>query len=202
MTVVEEVQMLLADAGVFWPVAQLYDAINAAQLDLLVDAAFATEIADLALTPGGDLVALPSTIYVPTSIENDNELWLPVTHGDLEAHCREWRSAQPAEPRAFVLWDAYHLRVWPSPNGSYTFTVTGVPWPIEVDASHDASGTRLYKSAVAHAASAALLEFTRPDLADVYLAESSELLHRVKRTFGRKGHNISHIRPGTVYEKL
>ncbi len=111
----------------------------------------------------------------------------------------------------FVLWDATHWRCFPRPDGSgsgpggvYPYTVFGLGFPAEVTAfTSSISGPTNYVLSVYNYAAALLLEATRPDLADVYLAQSQEqILLFKKRLRNNQSHNIRTLRPATTQLEL
>lgn len=184
-------QILDQTAGdIFWPATQIYDAANEALVDLWAWANIQTASEPLSVGVGDDIVAyntstimIPKFIVLSTHIANAdvNQKYFITDQTKLEQWSRVWRLDAIGQPKWFVLWDLFHLRVYPSPDKTYTFTLWGVPWPTEVTAANeDVLVDRQLKLAIAYRTAANLVEQTRPDLADAYAKESDETLYRFK----------------------
>lgn len=116
----------------------------------------------------------------------------------LEQWSRVWRLDSHGLPKWFVLWDMFHLRVYPSPDKTYVFDLWGVPWPAEISATNeDLAVDRQFKLAIAYRIAASLLESTRPDTSDLYTKLAEESLYRYKlRNRNQQKNNIRRLKPG------
>jgi hypothetical protein len=115
----------------------------------------------------------------------------------LEQWNNNWRANIPAQPRWFILWDAFHIRAFPSPDQTYTFTLFGVPWPTELaTGTEDIVADQVLKLAIAYKAASNVLEATRPDISDVYNHESEELYLRYRiRLRNEQTNNLRRLKP-------
>lgn len=198
MSALIDVQRLLNDSGIFWPTAQVVDALNEAQLCLYAETRWRTTTAGLSLNTNDDIVSIPPAILIPHFIDTTTTRYFPTTHVELERTTRNWRGTDPNEPEGFVLWDATHLRVWPKPDQIYNLTITGVGWPTTQTSTSDLSGPESFQLAVLNFATALCLDATRPDLADLYRMQSEEQIQKLKVSFRKnQSHNIQRFRPGT-----
>ena len=206
MSIVTDVQIILNDSGVFWPTAQLLDAVNEAQFWAFTRTKWARSSASLPLLPGQDIVPLPSSILIPGWIEGtipNNSggtavmRMFPTTQRELEHFLRTWRGAGLAQPSYFSIWDATHLRIFPRPDTTYTYTVWGIGWPNEiVDTTTALKGPPNYVLAVKHYAAGLLLEATRPDLADVYYGLADGQIESFRKQLrNQQSHNIRRLVP-------
>jgi len=211
LSAVTDVQLLLNDTGVFWPEAQVLDAINQAQLEVFARTKWARSATTLAVVRGQDFIPIPSSVLVPSWIEgpavdqdgsiNPKRLF-PTTHWELETYSRLWRGSDLAQPRHFVLWDSKNFRLYPRPDRAYVYTLWGVGLPTEVtDAVVGLAGPKNYTLAVTNHAVGLLLLATRPDLAVVYFqrAEDQMIAFR-KHLRNQQSHNIRMLRPGSSFD--
>lgn len=215
MSAIGDIQTIINDAGVFWPQQTVWDSINEAQLAVYAEVKWAITTQTMSLTVGQDIVPIPSNILVPKWIEGTNNLFQPPvvkrfltsTQRGLETFLRTWRGNNVGQPVVFVLWDATHWRVFPRPDGSgsgpggsYPFTVFGVGFPLEINSTNtNIVGDSTYKYAVYDYACALLLEATRPDLADMYLAQAQDhMLSIKKRLRNQQSYNIRTLHPATT----
>lgn len=201
MSIVSDVQELVNDTGVFYPIDQVYDAVNEAQLQLYAQTKWATTTATLGLNTNDDLVVIPSSVLIPQYLEYNTQRYFPTSHAKIEEYNRKWRLEPIGRPIFFVLWDAEHFRVWPRPDKTYDFLLTGIGWPAEISAGNTTiTADRTYQSAVAFRAASILVEFLRPDLADFFESECQDALTRFKHTLrNAQSHNIRQLRPGTKF---
>lgn len=214
MSIVVQVQTILNDTGVFWPTTTVLDAVNEAQFAVYAETKWAITTASMSLSSNADIVSIPSSILIPKWIEGTNNLFsppvvkrfFPTTQRQLEHYLRTWRGANVGQPIYFSLWDATHWRVFPRPDGLgsgpggvYPFTVFGVGFPSEITGtSADVVGPANYVQCIQNYSVALLLEATRPDLADMYLAQAGEqLLLFKKRLRNNQSHNIRTLKPAT-----
>lgn len=201
MSVFNDLNILLAElgGGVFWPNEYLYDALNEALLEVWVKTRPQYVSATLGLVANDDRVAIPSTIMVPRFVLRDNLRYFVTTHAKLEQFDRSWKSNATGVPKHFVLWDAETLRVFPRPNGSYTFVVWGIGWPTEFSSSNqDLSVDRRLKDAIVKRAGATVVEYVHPGAAEVLRAEAEQLenMYKISRR-NAFGHVLHQLRPGT-----
>lgn len=162
-------------------------------------------------TAGNDIFTFDNTtIMVPSylvlnsstgtgagQVVTDQKYWI-TDRSKLEQYNNNWKQFTPALPRWFVLWDAFHIRCFPSPDQNYAFTLYGVPWGTEVGTStEDITADPILKLAIAYKAAANILETTRPDTADAYMRESAELLNRYRiRLRNANTNNMRRMKPG------
>lgn len=200
---------------IFWPAQQLYDATNEVMDDYWPQAArqpIPVQLATAALVVGtgtdiylfdstGDTIMIPTFVVLNTMIANASidQKYFTSDQTKLEQWSRNWRGSTPAQPRAFILWDALHLRCFPTPDQTYTFTVFGVPWPVELGTgTEDITADPIFKMAIAYKAAANVLESTRPDVTDSYLKESEELMLRYRiRLRNQQTNNLRRLKPGS-----
>lgn len=187
----------------FWVDQQVYDAINLALEEIWTEVKWTYTTATLTFTAGQDLTALPSTsVMIPQYIiTTDNVKMFPTTHPMLQDWAANWKNEPQAQPRWIVLWDEKHLRAWPTPDQTYTFTLYGVPWPTEITAiSADPPMDPLIHHAVVHRAVAFLLEHTQPQLADANMQEALDNEKRYQRQVrNQQGDNTLRIRPTVAW---
>jgi len=200
---------------IFWPAQQLYDCGNEVLIDMW--SAFGRQNTPIQLTntdfvvsSGTDIfpynataIMIPSYVVLNTTTSSgaasqtiDQRYWTSdITK--LEQWSNNWRQNIPAQPKWFLTWDAFHLRCFPSPDQTYTFTLFGVPWPTELSTgTEDITADPVFKLAVAYKAAANVLEYSRPDTADSYLKESEELLNRYRiRLRNQETNNMRRFRP-------
>lgn len=191
-------------AGVFWPVQQVYDAINETLLEFDTIAYFPIGTGTMTFTQGADLVSWPNTaIAWPHYLEFFGRQYWIIKHADLERYDRNWRNTTQDQPRFFVLWDETHIRPYPWPDQTYVFTVWGPAWPAEITSTNtDLASTTppLLKQAILHRSAARLFAASRPDLAAAEMkeAESYEQEYRIQWR-RQNGDNIKRLRPGNAY---
>lgn len=208
---------------IFFPAQQIYDAGNEVIDDVwsmmarqatpvqLTTASFTCTQVPVAGTAGPDIFAFDNTIImVPSYLvlntttasgaarqTTDQKYWI-TDRTKLEQYNNNWKQFVPAQPKWFVLWDAFHIRCFPSADQNYVFTLFGVPWATELTASaEDITCDAILKLAIAYRAAANILETTRPDTADVYRAEAEELLNRYRiRLRNESTNNLRRMKPG------
>lgn len=200
---------------IFWPSQQLYDAANEVMLDfwpMLSRQPVPVQLTNTAfvVSSGTDIFAFDSTkIMVPSYLVLNtatmsgaaaqviNQKYWVSDRSKLEQYDNNWRQWGPAQPKWFIIFDAAHLRVFPSPNATYPFTIYGVPWPTELaTGTEDITADPTLKLSIAYRAAANILEATRPDIADSYQKESDELLHRYKiRLRNEQTNNMHRMKP-------
>lgn len=205
MTIVEELRLLLDESkgSVYWPTAELHDALNEAVLTVYSESRTILEVASLSVNAGDDVVYIPPTIMIPQHIESMGTKYFITTHAQLESYARDWKTAEFGEPKRFVYWDATRLRVWPRPDQSYDFDLYGVPYPDEInDKNPDLKDDRLICEAVLHMAAAELVEHLYPQQADEYTNTAAEALRKMRvRLRNQNSHNIRRLRPGKSIDK-
>lgn len=201
---------------IFWPSQQLYDAANEVMIDYW--SGLARQPVPIQLTntafpvgTGTDIFAFDSTVIMtPTyivlstttgsgasAVTIDQKYWISdVTK--FEQFNNNWKNFGPAQPKWFAVFDAFHIRAFPQPDQTYTFTIFGVPWPVELaTGTEDVTCDGVLKLAIAYKAAANILEATRPDTADSYSKESEELLLRYRiRLRDQSSNNIRRLKPG------
>lgn len=190
-------------AGVFWPVQQVYDAINDAQLEMESIAYLPIGSTTMTFTASTDLHAWPNTVLMwPHYLEFNGRKYWVVKHADLERWDRNWRNATTDQPRFFVLWDEQHLRPYPVADQNYVFNIWGPAWASEIVSTNtDILVPPLLKTALALRASARLFQQSRPDLAKADIAEAEEYEMRYRMQWRKQqSHNIKRLRPSGLMQ--
>lgn len=204
MSIVSDIRIQVDEAAgsTFFTAEHIYDAANEAVLEVYSRAKPNLTSVNWPVNTGDDLVFLPPGIMVPQQIIINNLEYWPTTQAKLEQFSRSWRGEALALPKWFVLWDALRMRLFPRPDQAYDFTMWGVPWPEEINASNldIASMDAQLKLATGLKAAGNLLEFSAPNVADTMIAESEQILSAyTKRLRNQQGHNIRRVRPGTLF---
>jgi hypothetical protein len=208
VSIVTTLQVLLNDTGVFWPQAQILDAVNEAQLWVFAQTKWSRRSWLINLPKGTDIFQIPSDLLIPGWMESqvfntDGSIShmraFPTTHRELEHFLRTWRSAGLDAPQYFVIWDASHFRVFPRPDKAYTYTLWGVGYPIEiVDNLGDLVGPPNYTQIIQNFSLGLLLNATRPDLSDFYMTQASLGVVEFKKHLRNfQSHNIRRLVPST-----
>lgn len=203
--IVAMVQTIINESGngVFWPVQQVFDAINDAQMEKESIAYYPIVTTSMTFSPGGTITPWPNTVLMwPHYLEYLGDQYWIVTHAELERYDRNWRNATPAFPAFFVLWDERNLRPYPDPDQTYVFNIWGPGWGTEItSATTDFTATNaLLKLSVAFKAAAILFNYSRPDLAQQYLKQSDEFEQDFRRQWRRQqGDLIKRLRPYNAY---
>lgn len=189
--------------GVFWPVQQVFDAINEAQFEKESLAYYPVTFTSMTFTQGADLVPWPNTVLErPHYLEIGGRQYWIITHAELERYDRNWKNTTQNQPRFFVLWDEQHIRPYPPPDTTYVFNIWGPAWGTEItSATTDFTATNaLLKLAVAFRAAAILFQYSRPDLAAQYVTQSDYYEQKFRIQWRRQqGDNIKRLRPYTAY---
>lgn len=205
---VQDIQLQLDETRgpVFWVMEQIYDAANAAQLEVWMNLKdWQQTSTNIALSSGNDIIAWPATtIMIPQYIIYNGAKVFPTTQAQLQDWANNWKSTNPTRPNWYLLWDAKHIRLYPKSDAVYTFQLFGMPWPTEiVDGVHDITGIDiLVKRAIILRAASKLLEVTQPDLADTKAMEAQEFEKRYARQQRNSfGDNIGRLRPTTAWDQ-
>ena len=203
---------------IFFPSQQIYDAANEAITDFWANAgrqdvpvALTTGTA-LAVTSATDIytfdttnLMIPTYVTLNTSIGTGagsqliNQKYFISDRTKLEQYARDWRNNQQAQPKWFILWDAFHLRVFPQPDKNYSFTVWGVPWGTEIaTGTEDIVVDQILRLAMAYKTAATILEATRPEVSDLYSNNAADMLQRYRmRLRNQQTNNIRRMKPIT-----
>lgn len=203
---------------IFFPSQQLYDSCNEAVVDFWATAgvqdvpiSLATATAPLVVTSSTDIYTFDTTsIMIPIYItlntmlgsgaggELINQKYFITDRSKLEQYARDWRNNQQEQPKWFVLWDAFHLRAFPQPDQTYTFTIWGLPWATEIGTgTEDINVDQVLRLALAYQSAATILEATRPEVSDLYLRNAAECLNRYRiRLRNQQTNNIRRMKPG------
>jgi hypothetical protein len=204
ITTLVQTELNESGAGVFWPVQQVYDAINETLLEFDSVAYFPIVTTSMTFTQGADLVPWPNTILMwPHYLEFNGRQYFVCKQADLERWDRNWRNCTQAQPEYFVLWDEQHLRPYPYADQTYVFNIWGPGWQPEISSANtDIAATTppLLAHAILHRSAARLFAATRPDLAKAELQEAEyyEQLYRIQWR-RNQGDNTKRLRPGTAY---
>ena len=207
MSLVSDIQDLINDSGVFWPVQNVYDAANEAQL--LIWGRMQTDVitTTTTVTATQEFITLDTAMYIPKKIIANNVEWYVTTYHELERDNRRWRGVPNDKPRWFVVHDAEHLRMWPMPNQSYEYKIEGVRYPptelgtitsgTTTATNTDITARTAVKQAIVYTAAGLLAANTRPDLMAQWLGDADEYLYEA-RADQRKagGAKITRFTPG------
>ena len=188
-------------AGTFWPVQQVYDAVNDAQLEMESIAYLPIGSTTMTFTASQDLHTWPNTVLMwPHYLEVSGRKYWIIKHADLERWDRNWRNASFDQPRFFVLWDETHIRPYPIADQNYVFNIWGPAWATEIVSTNtDVLVPPLLKTALALRASARLFQQSRPDLAAVDLKEAENYEAKYRMQWRKQqSHNIKRLRPGNA----
>ena len=206
--IIQDIQLQVDETSgpVFWTIEQLYDAANAAQLEVWMNLKDWQQVStNIVLGSGNDIIQWPFTqIMVPQYIVYNGFRLFPTTQALLQDYANNWKSSSPSRPNWYVLWDAHHIRLYPKSDNVYTFQLFGVPWPTEItDGVHDIVGIdKLVRRAIVLRAASKLLETTQPDLADAKALEATEFEKRYARQQRNVfGDNIARLRPTTAWDQ-
>ncbi len=206
--ILQDVQLQLDESSgpVFWVIEQVYDAINAAQLEVwqnLKDWQQAS--VQLTILPGQDIIDWRNnTVMIPQYIIYNGIKIFPTTQAQLQDWANNWKSSNPGRPNWYLLWDAHKIRLYPKSDSVYIFQLFGVPWPTEVtDGNQDITGIDpLVRRAIVSRAASKLLELTQPDMADAKALEATEWEKRYARQQRNSfGDNIARLRPTTAWDQ-
>lgn len=207
MSIITQIQTLLDESGglVYWSAngnQPVYDAANTAISELYADLqGYIFVTAPFVIASNTPIVALSTTSFmIPqyTLDTNTNKVFMTV-YDQLQDWQMTWLNNPPSTPQWFVLWDADHVRVFPTAAATTTYTMCGVPWPPELALGTDTiSGLDvMLEQAIVHKAAGRLLEFTQPELADKLELESLEYQKKYQRQLNnQQGANTLRLRPG------
>ncbi len=203
--IITTVQTIINETGpgVFWPIQEVYDAINDAQLEKESIGYYPIGSATITFTASTSLIPWPNTILMwPHYLEYLGDQYFIITHAELERYDRNWRNTTLAQPMFFVLWDESTLLPYPVPDQNYVFNIWGPAWGTEITStSTDFVATNaLLKQCIAFKAAAILFQCSRPDLAEQYIKESDEYEAKFRIQWRRQqGDNIKRLLPYTAY---
>jgi hypothetical protein len=205
MSLVNDIKTLVDEpgVGVFWSDQAIYDAANEALVELWASTKWATTTATLTLTASADLVEIPCTIMIPQYYTGTGGRYFLTTRAQAENWLREWKLQPKAYPKHLVVWDTEHVRPIPSPDATYTFTLTGIGWPVEINGGNlDVDGPTNLRTAIMYRAASTLLESTLPELADTMLKESMEAEDVFNiQLRNQQSHNIMRLKPATAFTR-
>lgn len=202
-TILAEVEQLINESGgsVWWTAAQVNDAINQSLVDIWANLKWNIVNTPFTVTTGsGDIFAFDNThIMIPQFFLIQNIKMFLTNQDELENWSRRWKMETPGQPYWFVLWDESHFRVFPTPDATYTFDLWGVPWPPEFsNEATDIAVDPMLRHAIVFRACANLMEFTQPQLADVFMQDSMKHEGLYSSHLRKQlGVNISRLRPTT-----
>ena len=202
---------------IFFPSQQIYDAANEAIDDFWATAgrqdtpiAIATAATALTVGTATDIYTWDTTtLMIPTYVtlntfigtgqagELIDQRYFISDRTKLEQYARNWRNNQQEQPKWFILWDAFHLRVFPTPDKTYVFTLHGLPWATEISTgTEDIAVDQILRLALAYQTAATILEATRPEVSDLYIANATEMLNRYRiRLRNQQTNNIRRMKP-------
>lgn len=202
MSNLSQVRSYINDAdGIFYIDAHVLDHINDCHLYTWWDTSPQLTTATLTVTASQDIATLPSTIMIPKYMEYNSRRYCASSQSELEDYAYNWRSAPIGQPKHLIVWDAERVRLFPRPDATYELKLVGIGWPTEVSVgSPDISLDRHYQQIVEHKASASLLIFVRPDLAEIHDKEANEQLNDYKIGLrNSQPHRIWKLRPGSRF---
>lgn len=203
MSLVGEVRQLLNETAgpVFWTDLKIYDACNEALMWVWGENKWQLTTSTMTFTASADLVALPSTLFIPQQIFGTDGQYFETTLNLVEEWDRGWKSATPAYPREFIPWDVQTVRAYPKPDQTYTFRVGGVGYPSEIGAGNeDLIADHAAFHAVVFKAASLLLEYTRPELAEELDGYAQEHIYEHRKQLRNKLHyQFRKLRPATAF---
>jgi len=201
MAIVAEIQTLLDDsAGVFWTDQHVYDCANQAQMEVWAETRQDIIVTTATVTASQEFLSIPATIMVPqriVTVTTDTKIeWYVTTHAKLEQDNRKWRAEGVAQPKWFVVFDYNTLQMHPKPDATYEFEIWGVRYPpTEISgAAEDITAEKMIKKAIVFRAAALVAQMTRPDLFEIWHAESVNYMMKAKRNW-RKNQPHKFLRP-------
>lgn len=187
-TLVEDLQVELGEAGnsVFWPLTDLYDALNQALLKVWIISKPQYKSASMLISQATPTNFLPvHSILIPQRIIGMEGELQPSEYADFERWREDWKEAQADHntPTHFIPVDCEKVEVFPSPIEEYIFEVEGVGWPPFIDASStNPTLERNIREATLALAKAHLVEDHHPDLADMCRAQAATYLKKYSTT--------------------
>jgi hypothetical protein len=199
MTLVAELQVLLDESGgaTFWTATHLYNALNEAHLQNWIATKRQYIATPLVVMGGVTYVEIPPEILIPTFIHDDERRYFTTTLAKLEQYSPQWKAATPSIPKAFVRFGYTHLRPWPMPDNNYQYTLVGLGWPSEISESvTDLDLPHLCRQAVLWRAGASLIDFTHPQLSEVWQQNATEAEEKyLRQQRNSQSHNLRTLRP-------
>lgn len=200
-TLVEDLQVELGEGGgsVFWPLTDLYDALNQALLKVWILAKPQHKTASMLVLQATPLNLLPvHSILIPQRIIGMEGELRTSDYADLERWREDWKEAQAvhATPTHFIPVDCERVEMFPSPIEEYIFEVEGVGWPPFIESSSDnPTLDRNLREATLAYAKAHLLEDHHPDLADLCRMQAATSL----RIYSNSQEVVGGRRPSRLY---
>lgn len=206
MSLYSEVKTLVDEpgSGVFWADAQVYDAINEAQIEVYATTKWALTTATITCTASAEQATVPLTLMIPQFFLNTSGRLPTTSFAQLENYSRLWRRANADVPKHFVKFGFDRVRPFPLAASTTTFQLVGVSWPAQIeDGTLDITAPRLIKQAIIHRAASFLLEMTLPDLAAVLEKQSIEYEQQaLVQLRNAQSHNINRLRPANHFQAL
>ena len=201
MTLVEQVLDFVGESAgsVYWPLAHVYDATNAAIVWAWIDCNSSQTVDNLRLVSGATLADLSNfqNVMIPKKVVGpEGDVWVSKQH-DMERENQWWRTDSASLPRVLLDVDNYNVRLWPPPDDDYSYDVYGLEWPPEVGTiSGDVYCDELLKHAIAALAASWLVEDTHPELSDFLQQEYLQYRDGFMRSWRSKGEGgIVMLRP-------
>lgn len=181
-TILQQIQTILDESGgaVFWTTAEIWDAVNETLLEVWPQTNHLSTSSSWVLQTGTQFFDYPSNIMIPqTLLGTDRSHLFSTTYAKMEQFSPVWRTTTPGYAQHVIHFDIGTVRPYPLLDGTYTYTLHGMPWPPELsDASPTLTADATLVTAVAHLAAAKLLEHTIPMAADLQEREGNEVLQR------------------------
>ena len=205
MTIVEELQILLDESGgsTFWTADHLYDALNYANLINWINTKRVLLATPLIVEAGSNYIDIPPEILIPQYVQDDEKKYFTTTLAKLERYSPTWKTQPAGVPQYFIRFGVEKLRPWPTPDLDYRYTLVGLGWPTELSSTNDdLTAPALCRQAIVYRAASSLMEFTNPNLADVFANEAEDAEH--KHTLQHRNHfshNIRSIRPANRFNR-
>lgn len=200
MSLVSQVQIIIDEPSgpKFWPLAQLYDAINESSVEVLGSAQQEITTATVTASASATYLALPTTIMIPKFLLSTSGREIPMTnYGAMEQDSPNWGTATGTEIIAFMEFDVNNLRLYPIVTTPKVYYVVGVPYPTEVTTGVDDFTTiGSISTTVRFLAGSVLMEATRPDLADTFRVEGMGCLVDAMRLWrNQQGQRVWQLQP-------
>lgn len=199
MTILDKLRIYIDEqaGAVFFPEAQLLEAVNEALLQCWIDCPPTLTRVEVGIGADGKITIPVSAIAIPKYLEGIKGKQYFTSIPQMNAYSPGWRaSTATALPTHFILLDSETILAYPRPDASYAYDLYGIGWPADLTSSiEDVTAPEAFKEAVAILAASVLLEHTMPNFGDVAAAEAARLLAEA-RSRNRKMSPLT-LRPST-----
>lgn len=201
MTLLNQVKTIIDEPGAskFWPLQQVYDAINESSIEVLGSGQYEITTATITATASTTFITLPTSIMTPKFVLNTNNSEIPkTTFADLEREGPGWGTATGTAPIAFIDVDINTIQIYPIVGSAVEYRIVGVPYPTEVTLGvEDFTQEENFALVAKFYAGSILMDATRPDLSEAYRLEGEQLMPMALRQWrNQQSHKIATLRIG------